>query len=114
MRFITVKVTRDTNHSQTDTVNPWEVPILELVHDSGNVVPQGEVDIAERELPDAVDEFQRLKTRYGKDVETGLFIVEAVYGQSRAGLTALKAEIEKERGRAATPSKTADADDMAA
>jgi hypothetical protein len=112
MRYVTVKVTRDTNHSHAGDVAPWEIPILELIHDSGNVTELGDVTV-DRDPPEAHDEYVRLESRYGRDVEKGMSYVAQIYGQAGAGVRALQAAIEKESAAIARPA-TADADDLAA
>jgi hypothetical protein len=96
MRFITVKVTRDTNSSHAGDVAPWELPILDFMHGEGNVQRVGET-FTSTELPEAAEEFNRLVTRYGMDNETGIANTAQVYGQARVGVKALGDEIEKER-----------------
>lgn len=114
MRFITVKITRDTNHSHVDEVAPWEIPILELVHNPGNVVQQGEKTYPERDFPAAQEEYDRLQSRYNADVKLGPYVAQ-VYGPQPAGVRALEAEIQKERDRVPTPTTApAGADDLAA
>lgn len=115
MRFITATVTRDTNHSTTNDYAPWELPILEHLYDSGNVEVTGEKIVADRELPEASDEFARLEARYGKNSETGVPHIEEVYGRGNQGIKALAELIDKER---AVPKKRASnkagADELAA
>lgn len=96
MRFITAKVTRDTNHSHTGDFAPWEIPILQLIHDPGNVVESGETQV-DFEIPEPADEWDRLAKRYGTDGETKIPYVAAAFGQGQNGLAALTAAIEKER-----------------
>lgn len=96
MRFITAKITRDTNNSHSGEFAPWEIPILQLIHDPGNVTETGErqVDV---EAPTPNEEWDRLEKRYGTDVETRVSYLASVYGQGQLGLKALTAAIEKER-----------------
>jgi hypothetical protein len=66
------------------SVPAWEVPILEVIH---NREPMVHIEdyLADRVVPDANDEFQRLATRYRNIVEEdgskGIPFVAAVYGQ---------------------------------
>lgn len=118
MRFITAKITRDTNHSVSTDHAPWELPILEALYEPGNVEVTGEKVIADRELPDAGEEFQRLASRYGVNTETGVTIVEEVFGRGGQGRKALADLIEAEK-KHATPKKRAakagaDKDELAA
>lgn len=112
MRFITVKVTRDTINSHAGDVAPWELPILDFVHGEGNVQRTGET-FTNAPFPEVGEEFNRLITRYGMDNETGIAYTNQVYGQSRVGVKALGDEIEKERA-AERARGQAEADPLAA
>lgn len=111
MRFVTAKVQRDTNHSHSADYAPWEIPILQFVHDEGNVTVTGEVVVVGRALPDPSDEMARLVTRYGKSEGGKTPIVMEVFGAGQGGLNALTALIEKER---VNSRETAGADPLAA
>lgn len=115
MRFITVTVTRDTNHSTSNDYAPWELPILEHLYDTGNVEVGSEKIVKDRELPEAGDEFARLDGRYGKNSETGVPHVEEVFGRGNQGVKALAELIDKERAAPKKPArKQAGADELAA
>lgn len=111
MRFVTAEVKRDTNHSHSADYAPWEIPILQFIHEEGNVLVTGETVVADRELPDPTDEMARLVTRYGKSEGGKTPIVLEVYGAGQAGFAALTAAIEKER---VNSRETAGADPLAA
>jgi len=97
MRFVTLKIVRDTNHSHSGEYAPWEVPILEVIHEPGNVQELDSVVYPARDLPELNEEWNRLGTRYGKDAESGVFYRDTAYGSGRVGMAALEAAIERER-----------------
>jgi hypothetical protein len=94
MRYERVKITRDTNTIHNRAVPPWEIPILEFVFGEGNVVPLGVYEDSGREYPEAANEHQRLKAKYGVDKETNTDFVAMVYGNSRIGIREIGKAIE--------------------
>lgn len=93
-----IAVRRSELHTQEDTVALWEVPVIEAVHDEGSVKVLAEVIMADRNLPDAVEEYQRLEARYKRarndDGSFGDMVVANVYGKHGAGIQALKRAIQ--------------------
>jgi hypothetical protein len=82
--------------TQTVTVAPWEVPILQAIYGEGDAQVTGGADV-DRDPPGAADEFARLANRYGpKNAETP--VVAAVYGKFGPGVAALAEAIEKSAG----------------
>ncbi len=107
MRYVTVKVTRDTQTANSIQIAPWEIPVLEYIFEAGNV----EVDedsgqpADERGYPDAGEEFGRLMKVYGSDTKSGIPHAVSVFGEGRRGLNALRALIDeaKQQESAAKP-----------
>src|SRR4051812_18599351 len=99
-----ISIRRSELHTLEDTLPTWEVPLLEAVHDASAVRVLSEVVLAERELPDPGEEYQRLENRYkrarNEDGSFGLPVVATVYGQHAAGVQAL--------GRAIADAKVAE------
>lgn len=89
MRYVRVKVKRDTNTMYNRSVPEWEIPILEFIFEAGNVEVTDEFETLDRALPDAAYEFDRLVRAYGSDPQSGVPYAASVYGQERAGVKAL-------------------------
>lgn len=94
-----VSIRRSELHTVEDTLALWEVPVVDAVHDPGSLKVIRDVVLADRELPDAKSEYERLENRYKRarndDGSFGLPVVATVYGQHGAGLQALKRAIEE-------------------
>jgi hypothetical protein len=95
MRYVRVKVKRDTNTVHNSLVSPWEVPVLEYIFEDGNVEELEEHEENAREYPDAPAEFGRLVKAYGADPKTGIPYVVSTYGDGRTGVKALAAAIDE-------------------
>lgn len=93
-----VSIRRSELHTVEDTLALWEVPIVDAVHDEGALKVLADVIIADRELPAAKEEYERLENRYKRarndDGSFGLPVVAVVYGQAGVGLQALKRAIQ--------------------
>jgi len=100
MQYERVIVKRDSQTVYNRLVAPWEIPLLEFIFEEGNVERTGEFESNDFEYPDARVEFDRLSTCYGKNVENDIPHVGSVYGQSGAGVRALRTEIEKAKASA--------------
>jgi|HubBroStandDraft_4_1064222.scaffolds.fasta_scaffold364627_2 hypothetical protein len=90
MRYVRVRVTRDTNTVHNSLVAPWEVPVLEYIFEDGNVNTLDEHESNEREYPDAGSEFGRLIKAYGSDPKSGIPYAVSTYGEGRNGMKALR------------------------
>lgn len=97
MRYERVKIKRDTQTTHNRACPPWEIPILEMIFEVGNVEPLGEFEEVERDYPDPAEEYERLCQRYKKDPETKIEIVAEVYGQARKGVRELAKAIDEAR-----------------
>jgi hypothetical protein len=95
MRYVEVKVTRDTNTVYNKTVPEWELPVLEFIFEQGNVELRDGVTRDARPYPTAEDEFDRLARSYGSDAQTNVPFVASVYGQAGRGIRALAKAIEQ-------------------
>jgi hypothetical protein len=95
MRYVRVKVKRDTNTVHNSLVSPWEVPVLEYIFEDGNVEITDEHEENAREYPDAAAEFGRLVKAYGGDSKTGIPYVVSTFGDGRTGVKALGAAIDE-------------------
>jgi hypothetical protein len=96
MRFIKLTLTRSETTIIPLTVVPWEVPLLEAVHGGERITIDGEVEVANRDYPDAPGEFQRLLLKYKMDTDSGQDYVALVYGGGRLGVEKLEAAIKAE------------------
>lgn len=109
MRHVRVNVKRDQNTVTTREIPEWEVPVLEMIFEDGNVQRIDGETAVDREYPGASFEFDRLVRAYGADPQSGVPYVAAVYGQAQAGIRALARAIdaardeEKEAAPAASP-----------
>ena len=95
MRYVRVKVKRDTNTVHNSLVSPWEVPVLEYIFEDGNVEELDEHEENASEYPDAAAEFGRLVKAYGADSTNGIPYAVSTYGDGRTGVKALKAAIDE-------------------
>jgi hypothetical protein len=100
MRYVTVKITRDTQTASSSQVAPWEVPILEHLFEAGNVeIEEGSGTPADsRGYPEIGEEFGRLIKVYGSDTKSGIPYVVSVFGEGRRGIEALRDLIEEAEG----------------
>lgn len=93
-----VEIRRSELHTVVETYPLWEVPVVAAVHDDGALKVVADVTLADRELPDAKEEYERLDVRYKRarndDGSFGLAVVANVYGQHAAGLQALRRAIQ--------------------
>lgn len=93
-----ISIRRSELHTVVDVVALWEVPVIAAVHDDGAVSVLKDVILANRDLPDAKEEFERLESRYKRsrndDGSQGLPVVATVYGQHAAGLQTLRRAIQ--------------------
>lgn len=96
IKYVKVKVIRSEMHQVIDNYPEWEIEILEAIHQAVERLGEITYNIA---APDALDEFERLKNRYGRseneDGSRGIPYVASVYGQHNVGVTALRRAIEK-------------------
>lgn len=95
MRYERFKIVRDTNTVYNRAVPMWEAAVLNFIFGDGNVQPTGQFEKTTFEYPEAGLEFDRLTRVYGADPQSGVPYVAAVYGNSQAGIRALKAAIEE-------------------
>lgn len=113
MRYVHLKVVRDTNTVYTRAVPEWEVPVLEFIFEDGNVQRTGSFEkVTHSDYPDAGVEFDRLIRAYGADPTSGVPYVASVYGNAGAGIKELgkaiaAAKAEDEAGDAGADSKPA-------
>lgn len=96
IRYLKVKVIRSELHQVVSDFPEWEIEILEAIHQG--VERLGEI-VRNEVAPDAEDEFERLKNRYGRseneDGSRGIPYVASVYGQHNVGINSLRRAIEK-------------------
>jgi hypothetical protein len=75
----------------TKVIPAWEVPILQSVHPTTEIIKDEVYDVTP---PSVSDEYDRLATCYGAEREEGGTVgdpyIEGVYGKGPAGLAALK------------------------
>jgi hypothetical protein len=96
IKYVKCKVIRSEMHKVVDNYPEWEVDILEAIHEA--VERLGDI-VHNVEPPNAEDEYERLKNRYGRseneDGSRGIPYVATVYGQHNVGISALRRAIEK-------------------
>lgn len=96
IRFVKCKVVRSELHQVVADFPEWELPILEAMHQSVERI--GDM-VINRDAPDAEDEFERLKNRYGRseneDGSRGVPYVASIYGNHGVGVASLRRAIEK-------------------
>lgn len=111
MRYVRVKVRRDTQTTNSSLVPPWEVPILESMFEEGNVETLDFESSANPYPSDVAEEFGRLAKAYGEDPDTGVAHVANVFGSAGRGVKALAEAINeaREAEEAATPRKATSA-----
>lgn len=95
MRYENVKVKRDTQTIHNSLVRPWEVPILEIIFEDGNVEALGTFEHTLESYPDPAAEYARLVQAYGADVKSGVPHVATAYGESARGIRELKRAIDE-------------------
>ena len=95
MKFKRYKIIRDTNTVYNRPVAPWELPVLELVFDEGNVQETDQVDPTEQTAPDPAVEFDRLTRAYGEDPQTHVPYASIVYGSGNRAVANLKRAIKE-------------------
>lgn len=95
----TINIRRSELHTAQETLPLWEVPVVAAVHADGAVQVVQEVILADRTLPDAKEEYERLESRYKRarndDGSLGDAVVAEVYGKHGAGVQALKRAISE-------------------
>lgn len=91
-QFVTIK------RSETETLRqsflPWEIPIIEAVHASADVVVLDEYEGNDLPYPTPEEEFERLATRYRGAEGSSTPHVSQIYGQGSFGVKALSKAIE--------------------
>ena len=99
MRFLKVKVIKSAKTPSVATVSAWEVPILQMIHGSGQVSVIGEVEVS-RDYPEPDSEMNRLSVRYGTTSDGGepKNVTAEVYGHDSSRLAQA---LEQERQLAA-------------
>lgn len=110
MRYVKLKVVRDTNTVYPRSVPEWEVAVLEFIFEDGNVQRLGTFEkVTHSDYPDAGAEFDRLTRAYGADPQSGVPYVASVYGNASAGIRALARAIEAAKEADAEADADADA-----
>ena len=90
IKALELKIRRKELAEFVETFAAWELPILEAMHHTVEIVGETTWD---REAPETQDEYKRLETRYGRttneDGSRGLPYVAAVFGQFNVGMQRL-------------------------
>ena len=102
MKYAKLTIKRNVMESITRTVPLYEAPILEAIHGASAMTMHGEVE-REVEQPNVNAEHARLTRLYGRHDESGLPVVEYVYGRPTSGQLekAIEASMTKHRKSAA-------------
>lgn len=103
LRYTKLLIKRNVMESIARTVPLYEAPILEAIHGADAIAVTGEAE-RDVETPDANAEFERLARLYGPHPESGLAMVEYVYGRPTTGALAkaIEASTIKSTKKAAT------------
>lgn len=109
MRYVRVKVKRDTLTTYSRSLPEWEIPVLEYIFEAGNIEREEVFEQVAAGYPDAGLEFDRLVRAYGSDPENGIPHVASVYGNGGIGIRALKREIDAASAADAAATKAAKA-----
>lgn len=110
MKIATEKflVIRDPMTAVNKEVWAWEAPLLEEKF-TGSIEKLTDGFIERNGLPDVTMEYDKLGRVYGADGETGVPLVQLVYGRGREGVDRLGQAIQKAAGakpaRKAKPAK---------
>jgi hypothetical protein len=89
-----VIIERDPMTKTPKTVWPWEVPILRLRYGDEKVEVLGDVIVPYAELPDAQEEYLRLRQVYGIESDTKQSHVDLAYGRGQVGWELLEKAIK--------------------
>lgn len=102
MKYAKLTIKRNVMESIACTVPLYEAPILEAIHGASAMTMHGETE-REVEPRDVNAEHARLMRLYGRHDESGLPLVEYVYGRPTTGQLekAIEASIVKRRKSAA-------------
>lgn len=97
---VTVIIERDPMTKIPKEVYPWEVPLLRAQYGDEKVeILEGKTTTFATvdELPDAQEEWMRLRQQYGIEPDTKQSIVDIAYGRGEIGIDALEKVIKKAR-----------------
>lgn len=95
---VTVIIERDPMTKIPKEVYPWEVPLLRAQYGDEKVeILEGKTSTFSTvdELPDAQEEWARLRQQYGIEPDTKQSIVDIAYGRGEIGIDALEKVIKK-------------------
>jgi hypothetical protein len=109
MNYVRILIERDPMTKVPRDVFPWEVPLYEAkfgdaesgassIEVMGDATDGAGEPIALGEMPDAQQEFQRLRNAFGADADRRMSYVELAYGVASAGVKALGREIAEAYG----------------
>jgi hypothetical protein len=93
-KYTNVEITRSSDYIFTVAVPPWEVAVLAAANGEDRCFVKDEI-VVRHKLPEAVDEYNRLLSRYGNDNDNGQPYVAMVYGVGAAGVRKLGEEIAR-------------------
>lgn len=103
LEHVHILIERDAMTKIPKVIRPWELPVYEAMYDDGeedggagfSVV--GNITIEVDEVPDAAEEFTRLRAFYGVD-GTGQPYADIAYDRGRKGVAMLRKAINEAFG----------------
>ncbi len=94
IKAINIIIERDPMTKIPKTVKPWEVPIYRSQYGDEKVQIVGDPVVFEGELPEAQEEYYRLRLVFGIDTDTKQSHTDLVYGRGQDGIDKLEKAIK--------------------
>lgn len=100
INLASILIERDTVTKIPKHVWPWEVPIYRLQYGDEKVEILGDKSEVEvDELPDALEEYTRLRLQFGIEPDTKQSFADIAYGRGQSGVDALEKAIKASKGK---------------
>lgn len=94
LKAIRIIIERDPMTKIPKTVMPWEVPIFRNQYGDEKIEILGETTVEVDEVPEAQDEYSRLRLQFGIDTDTKQSHTDIVYGRGADGVEKLAKAIK--------------------
>lgn len=101
IEYVQILIDRDAMTKVPKIVAPWELPVYEALYDDGEAdgaqgfSVDGSYALEVADVPDAQEEFNRLRMIHGSHPKQGTPFVELAYGRGRAGIAELRRAINE-------------------
>lgn len=99
-KLLRILIDRDPMTKIPKTVAPWEVPVFREQYGEEKVIIEGVHEIEVDELPEAGEEFARMRQVFGINPDDKSSYVDNVYGRGKAGVEALEKAINSTASKA--------------